>query len=140
MSGKLAVIVGLFALAFGALPNFTTNCGRPRYVRCLASLQSVDVAKEHWAMTHKKGLGTPVRLADLTGKGGYLKSTPICPLGGTYLAGRIGEMPLCSLYTPATPARDLDDLRTEHASRFAAAHGYRESFWTWARSLGTGRR
>jgi tetratricopeptide (TPR) repeat protein len=62
---------------------------------CLNNLRQLDGAKEQWALEHRKNPGdVPTRkeIADFI-SGGF----PVCPAGGTYDLGALGEPPRCSL-------------------------------------------
>src|SRR5947209_2617110 len=62
---------------------------------CYATLEEIDIAKQYWALENNQPLGTGVNLSDLHPR--YLHKIPRCPRGGTYVMGRVGELPLCSV-------------------------------------------
>ena len=109
-----AVAVG-GAVAAIAIPNFVRaraaaqgNAGAPGprgngIIRspqnaCIINLRLIDAAKQEWALeNHKQNSDTPTE-QDLTpyfGAGPAAKF-PVCPQGGKYTIGTIGEKPRCS--------------------------------------------
>ena len=64
---------------------------------CIANLKQTDSAKEQWAMDNKKSSGAVVRFKDLVVPDLYMKSKPVCPNGGLYILGHIGENPTCTI-------------------------------------------
>jgi len=63
---------------------------------CIDNLRLIEMAKEQWAAKGDHSNRTPVVIEEVNRwlKGGQ---TPICPSGGTYAYGRVGEKPTCSL-------------------------------------------
>lgn len=64
---------------------------------CQANLAKLDGAKEQWALDNGKKMGDSVSMDDLVGPTLYLKRTPVCPTGGTYILGPIGANPACTM-------------------------------------------
>ena len=69
---------------------------------CVLNLREINGAKEQWAQENKKVKGDFVTLRDLQpylgcGPEGTL---PICPHGGIYEPGRVGEEPKCTVDGP----------------------------------------
>ncbi len=89
----VVLIIGIL-LAI-AVPNFIKARENSRAKSCIANLKQIDSAKEQYAMDNKLNNGAAVTLADLVGANGYIKSTPVCPSGGTYTVGAIGTAPTC---------------------------------------------
>jgi hypothetical protein len=77
--------------------------GRNPGSNCIANLKQTDSAKEQWAMDNKKSPGAVVRFKDLVGLDLYMKSKPVCPLGGVYSVCRYGKNPTCSVEGHAIP-------------------------------------
>ncbi|MEJ0088705.1 MAG: hypothetical protein WDM80_02985 [Limisphaerales bacterium] len=73
---------------------------------CINNLKQIDLAKNQWAIDHNAKTNEVVTMDALTD---YLGSTTklICPSGGTYIIGKISELPTCSLGTTVTPAHVL---------------------------------
>jgi hypothetical protein len=86
------------------IPNFI----RARYTSstnaCINNLRQIDAAKQEWALETRKTNGV-VTENDIKP---YIKldsngNLPKCPAGGTYIIGRVGEDPKCSIGTSAWP-------------------------------------
>jgi hypothetical protein len=82
-----------------AVPGFIRARENSRSQACLENLTKLDGAKEQWALENKKPNGAEVKMEDLVGENGYIKREPVCPRGGTYTLGVIGEDPTCSCGT-----------------------------------------
>jgi biopolymer transport protein ExbD len=66
---------------------------------CLNNLRIIDSAKAQWALeNHKQNSDTPTEqdLAPYIGAG-TAHEFPICPEGGKYIIGSVGEKPRCSI-------------------------------------------
>ena len=68
-----------------------------RQKACISNLQAIDGAIETWATDMNKAEGQPVTYSDIRT---YLKSTPVCPQGGTtfddsYTINTVGVPPVC---------------------------------------------
>lgn len=61
---------------------------------CVNNRRQIEAAKEQWALEKAKTNGTPVVLSEVNE---YMKGAPICPDGGTYDYGLLGQTPTCSL-------------------------------------------
>jgi len=92
----LAVVALLLAIA---VPNFirarTTKATNPR----VNNLRIIQGAKEQWAMEQHKTTNDTPTLQDLQPYMGHgvEGEIPVCPEGGTYTAGRVGEPAKCSI-------------------------------------------
>lgn len=60
---------------------------------CVSQLTQLDSAKEQWAMDNSASKGTTVTMTDIVPT--YLRELPVCPQGGHYELGKIGESPKC---------------------------------------------
>lgn len=63
---------------------------------CINNLRQIDAAKQQWALENNKpAIATPT-VADLLP---YFKDGvfPVCPAGGIYTIGAVGELPACSI-------------------------------------------
>jgi prepilin-type N-terminal cleavage/methylation domain-containing protein len=97
----VVLIIGIL-LAI-AVPNFVRAREVSRAKSCLSNLRSIAYAKEQWATENKKAsTDTPVA-ADLYGPSAYLRSTPLCPAGGTYTINDMLSYPTCSIGDNGTP-------------------------------------
>jgi len=68
---------------------------------CLNRLRQIDAAKQQWSLETGHALG-PVSAAELE-KLFFNGHTMVCPSGGAYSYGNLGEDPVCSLATNAAP-------------------------------------
>src|ERR1051325_6733709 len=69
----------------------------PQAAACLANLQGIAGAKATWALEyHKQGTDVPPE-GELFGLNKYLSQKPVCPSGGGYTMGAVGEKPRCSV-------------------------------------------
>jgi hypothetical protein len=69
---------------------------------CINNLRQIKGAKEQWALEnnkHSNGIPTGAELSVYLGN----NKMPECPLGGTYIIGRVNEDPQCSLAASTWP-------------------------------------
>ena len=64
---------------------------------CYSLLRQIEGAKAAWALDEKKTTNDTPADSDLFGATNYIRDRPICPQGGVYTIGRVGEKPQCSL-------------------------------------------
>jgi hypothetical protein len=64
---------------------------------CINNLRQLDGAKEQWALENKKDISATPLMSDLIGTAKYIKVQPVCPQGGEYTLGSMGEKPRCSI-------------------------------------------
>ena len=91
-----AIVLATLVVAVVAIPNFVParTCTSPS--SCIANLKQLEGAKATWALEyHKAQTDTPTD-ADLFGSNAYIRVKPVCPSGGTYTLGTVGENPKCS--------------------------------------------
>jgi len=86
----LLVIVGI--------PNFIKARSTPCCNACINNLRQIDGAIQQWALEFGKSNGVVCTESDIKP---YIKlydgNLPICPTGGKYTIGKVGEPPTCSL-------------------------------------------
>ena len=85
-------------LAVG-VPNFIRARATRAAAPCINNLRIIDAAKNEWALEIGKTTNNAPTWDDVRP---YLPdsrshSIPVCPDGGTYTLGRVGEPPTCSL-------------------------------------------
>lgn len=89
----------LGVLLFGGVVWAVANLISHRRVEaknaCVDNLRRLDRAVEKWAIAQGKRTHAPVNLPELLD---YLpgRALPVCPSGGGYTIGRVGETPACS--------------------------------------------
>jgi hypothetical protein len=78
-----------------AIPNFMRARSTARNYSCINNLRMLDAAKEQWALVENKPIGAGVVEKEVLE---YIKGAtlPICPQGGRYTLGTIGQLPACS--------------------------------------------
>jgi hypothetical protein len=81
-------------LAAVAVPNFVKARSTSQENACINNLRQLDAAKNEWALEKGKKDGDVPTQEDLLP---YLRRWPVCPQGGTYTIGAIGENPTCSI-------------------------------------------
>ena len=88
--------------------------------RCYENLQSLEQAKRSWAKgNHKAPTDTPTwkdleeYLLPYTNRPGWTNGMPVCPTGGTYKLGRVGELPTCSIGGPGHSLSESDGFKTD---------------------------
>ena len=101
----VASLIGMLAAI--AVPNFIRSRTSAHTSACINNLRTIDYAIQQWALEEKKGSNTTVQFADISS---YLKSSVLCPAGGTSFANSysitvVGSQPLCQR-VPARAARN----------------------------------
>jgi hypothetical protein len=91
--GIAFVSILIVLLAAIAIPNFVNPKTVPAQNVCVRNLRQLDAAKQQWALEYHKTTNDVASMQDLLP---YLKGPFKCPDGGTYVAGRVGESPMCS--------------------------------------------
>lgn len=97
---SVIVILGLLLVIFvGLLPAFIKARSTSAVIPCLGNLQKIDVAKNQWALEHHKTEQDTPTWDDIRPylPARWSNSIPVCPDGGAYTLGRVGESPTCSL-------------------------------------------
>jgi hypothetical protein len=67
---------------------------------CIANLELLQKAKLNWAKIHDKraaDIPTEADLMNTNSPDSVVRHWPICPGGGRYTIGSVGELPTCSL-------------------------------------------
>ena len=105
LAGLAGIVVLLIVLG---LPSFVPARASGSRNACLANLAAIQGAKETWARDYRKDPTNVPRPSDLIGPRKYLLAIPVCPLGGTYRLGAVGEKATCSV---SGPGHTLDSSR-----------------------------
>jgi hypothetical protein len=90
----------LVLFAAGAVIPCSMVSARPMAQKnaCVNNLRMLDGAKEEWSLEKKAGKGAVVTMADITaGENPLVRAVPMCPGGGEYSVGVVGELPKCTL-------------------------------------------
>lgn len=104
MSRDFKILIVLTALSSAAIvfthPKWFVRAGLGRRtIPCLQYLRQIDGAKQVWALENHKKAKDMVTMEDIRpymGRGPK-GEIPLCPKGGIYKIGRIGEPPSCSV-------------------------------------------
>lgn len=89
----VVAIIGLLAAI--AVPSFIKARTTTQKNACINNLRQISGAKDQYAL-EKNGV-IPTAVADLVGATLYIKSTPTCPMSGTYSVGDATTEPACTV-------------------------------------------
>jgi prepilin-type N-terminal cleavage/methylation domain-containing protein len=103
----VVAIIGLLAAI--AIPNFVRARTTSQKNACINNLRQIDGAIQQWALENKQAATATPGTTDILS---YLKSSVVCPSGGTsftdsYKTGTVQEKPTC-LKVPDTHALPVD--------------------------------
>ena len=86
-------------LAAIAIPNFVKARAVSQENACINNLRQIDAAKQQWALENNKKPADIPSQSDLLPylSRGVKGSWPVCPQGGQYTIGSVGEEPACSI-------------------------------------------
>jgi hypothetical protein len=90
-------MVGLLSAI--AIPNFVKARTTSQQNACINNLRLIDAAKQQWALENKKQSTDKPAVSDIQrflGRGAQ-GEMPVCPAGGVYTIGAVGELPTCSI-------------------------------------------
>lgn len=92
----LLLLSVLLLSSFGIVFSSLTNMRGRKPVHCIYNLRQIDGAKAQWALEKQKKTGDDADLSEVArySKGGKL---PICPKGGKYHIGKVGELVTCTI-------------------------------------------
>jgi len=90
----LAPVAVVGMLSAIAIPNFVKARATSQQNACINNLRQIDGAKNQWALEKGKKAGDVPTTQDLLP---YLRRWPVCPAGGNYIIGAVGENPTCSI-------------------------------------------
>jgi hypothetical protein len=91
---RIGYVLFIVFLAAIALPNFIGATTTPAQNACVNNLRQLDGAKQQWQLENRKTTNDIPTFADVAP---YMKLPFYCPQGGTYIVGRVGEPPRCSI-------------------------------------------
>ena len=89
----------LILLGVGLL-SFLSNRRISAVNSCINNLRQIDAAKQQWALdSHKATNDVPTWdvIRPFLGRGASADEITVCPQGGTYTLGSVGEYPKCSI-------------------------------------------
>jgi prepilin-type N-terminal cleavage/methylation domain-containing protein len=102
----VVAIIGLLAAI--AIPNFVRARTTSQANACINNLRQIDGAKQQWALETKQATNATPNTSDITG---YLRSSVLCPAGGTtavkltdtYTINDVSTKPTCNIGGTFTP-------------------------------------
>jgi len=92
------IIVGPRAMLLHIFARFTA----PSQQSCINNLRQIDGASQQWALENHKMTSDVPAWSDIQP---YLKGPLSCPQGGTYILGRVQDLPKCSVAGHRLPPR-----------------------------------
>ena len=93
---EIMIVVAIIALlAAIAIPSFMKARTSSQASACINNLRQIMYAKEQYAFANSNQITSS--LSDLVGTNAYIKSTPVCPAGGTYTVNGMTVNPICSV-------------------------------------------
>ena len=98
------LFTGLFFAV--AVPKFLHSRQLALRNACLNHLIQIDGAKQQWRSEHKK-IGTDIPTWEDIKPYIVGNAELKCPVGGSYIIGKVDEEPMCSLGSTVTPAHSL---------------------------------
>lgn len=100
-----AMTAGVVVVLAAVLPAFIRARTTPAMNACVNNLRMLDGAKQQWALENRRLKSDSVMWDDIKP---YIKTPMICSRGGTYILGRVGELPRCSTGGEHTLPPDTD--------------------------------
>jgi prepilin-type N-terminal cleavage/methylation domain-containing protein len=103
---EIMIVVAIIALlATVAIPSLVKARSTAQAQSCIGNLQTIEGAKNTWALEKNQGGGVSPSDTDLMP---YIKlnsagKIPGCPASGTYTYGTVDEHPVCSLSSASPP-------------------------------------
>jgi len=99
----ILILTGAFVLSFALeVQNFIRVRNTPASMACVSNLRIIQGAKEQWGLENHKTTNDAPTLEDIgpyMGRGAA-GEIPVCPQGGIYTPGRLGQPPTCSIGGP----------------------------------------
>src|SRR5438552_13025659 len=81
---EIMIVVLLIGLLLAiAIPNFIRNRNSAQTNICINNLRAIDYAIQQWALEERRQTQASVEFTDISA---YLKSSVLCPAGGTTFA------------------------------------------------------
>jgi len=96
---EIIIVVGIIALlSIIAFPNFANSRQRTLQNSCILNLKQLESAINRYAIDNNLGSDDIITMSNLIPN--YIRSTPICPAGGTYNVTEginAGSRPTCTV-------------------------------------------
>ena len=115
----ICLFVGFVAVV--VIPNFIRARYETAANACINNLRQIDGAKQQWALEKGKYSTDVPTTAEISV---YLLNNkiPVCPQGGVYTIGRVGEDPKCSVGASAWPNDHVLNSTNNWWTNFKAAY------------------
>ena len=94
-------VVGMLSAI--AIPNFVKARATSQQNACINNLRQIDARQKTMGAGKRQ---TGHRRSDQEDLLPYLRKWPVCPAGGTYTIGAVGEQPTCSIPRPQTAVKN----------------------------------
>jgi len=100
-----AALIGIPIALMAAMVFYSTFIWRPKTSGipvCVNNLRNIEICRDRWSKDENRTTNDVPTWDDLRPyfPDRWSNSIPICPSGGTYTIGRIGEPPTCSIGGP----------------------------------------
>lgn len=89
------ILISIFILYWNWSERNSRGAPSPTLV-CRKQLREIDAAEATWSVDHNKTTNDIPTRDDLRPYLARHGEVPVCPSGGTYTLGRVGESPVCS--------------------------------------------
>lgn len=109
--GRFAILficIAVFVTPLRLLKDFVIPArSTPANIVCIHNLRQIESAKQTWALENHKDTNDVVTWNDIRP---YLRYLLQCPQGGTYILGKAGEQPRCSIGGTHVLPADTSDV------------------------------
>lgn len=92
----MIVVLTIGILLVIAIPNFVQARETSRRRICVDNLRMIEAARGDLASARRERKNDDLMVTETDIVPTYLKVMPVCPSGGTYTVGAIGEHPTCT--------------------------------------------
>jgi len=100
---EIMIVVAIIGILIAiAVPGFLRARLISQQNACSENLTKIDGAKQQWALETRQpaGAAAPADTA-IYGETLFVRTSPVCPAGGTYATGDMGTAPTCTESTSA---------------------------------------
>ena len=93
---EIMIVVTIIGFLAGmGIPAFMKARARAQRTRCIDNLRQIGGFKDTWAVENFANAGDPVASADVAPF--FKRGFPVCPGGGSYNVGLVGDDPTCPI-------------------------------------------
>ena len=95
---EIMIVVAIIGIILAiAIPSFLRARETSRATACQGNLKQIESAKEQWALENKQASNADCEFGSIVGSTLYIKTTPLCPSGGSYTVNAVNADPTCSI-------------------------------------------